>query len=222
MPEGPSARERAAIRALAIKALAEGRTQRAFFADARAAGIQRRESEVLRPIWTQVKEAQLAQQVETQYRALGYGAWAIRQLKNEALADARAKSIRLSRSKALTPRVKEARVVPERFVKGKGVVAQPYQYAGDIEIQEGSGRSRKGARGTPKGPSRRFYVTFGSDKPLTRDEVERAIRGEWKRLQGKYKKAYGPIMLGAVRITRADRIRKVRAKRKGTRRKEVR
>lgn len=217
MSEPLSARERSVIKALATQALTEGQTQRAFFARVREAGISRRESEVLRPLWIEVKEAQIARETETRYRALGYGAWAIRQLKAEAIATERAKSIRLSRSPKLTTRTKEARVVPSGFVAGKGVVAQPYQYAGDIEIREGAGRARKGVRGASAGPSRRFYVTFGSDRPLTKAEVDAAIRKEWRRLQTKYRQAYGPITLGKVRITRAERVRKARSRRKSKR-----
>lgn len=205
------ARELKAIRALAVKAQAEGLTQRAYFGQVRAQGIKRRESDVLRPIWNQVQEARVSKEVGAKYRKLGYSPEAVNNMRKEAIDALRARSIRLSRSPYVTERRREV-AIRKRMVPGKGVVpvvTQRYQYAGDIRITTGQGRTPRGEGkpGVSPQASRRFAVIFGSDKKLTRKQIENRIRDEWESHAAKYRKAYGQVKLGDVRITRAEELR---------------
>jgi hypothetical protein len=169
----------------------------------------------MRPLWTNVREEKIAADVRLQAKREGISDAEAR--VREALAAERAKSIRLNRSKRLIPREREVPAIPAKRVGGT-VKPQLYKYGGDIEIAEGTGRIIKGERGIKPGSARRFYVTFGSDRPLTRDEVEERIIQEWERMEGRYQRSYGLIRVGQVRITQADKLR-LRRRRRVVRRK---
>jgi hypothetical protein len=199
--------ERAVLRPLVAKTT----SPKAFFAAARAAGIRRRESDVLRPFRNMVQDSTLErrlikQGVET------------KQIARE-LYDQRARRLGSIRQGAIA---RPANVPVERveFPKAKfqyeGYVPLRYNQQQRDQLGKAYADLTKAEKRELEKPEnsaarldaeRAIWVSFGSDTPLTKKQVEAKIRD----LSTKAGEAYGKTR-GAPVLTKYVRSYKKRAK----------